>query len=81
MRSTGGPGLLTCVSWGLKRGLWLTMTLASPTETSEKLEVGHGVGSMKEGGCVGEAVAQPEAERLPWKSIFLGRLGSDRTLI
>lgn len=81
MRSTGGPGLLTCVSWGLKRGLWLTMTLASPTETSEKLEVGHGVGNMKEGGCLGEAVAQPEAERLPWKSIFLGRLGSDRTLI
>lgn len=23
------------VSWRLKRGLWLTMTLASPTETSK----------------------------------------------
>lgn len=59
------------VSWRLKRGLWLTVTQASPTETSKSWKK-NGVGSMKEGGHVGEAVTQPRADRLAWKSICLG---------
>lgn len=59
------------VSWRLKRGLWLTMT-GQPYRDIKKLEEGNGVGSMKEGGCVGEVLAQPRADRLVWKSIHLG---------
>lgn len=40
-----------------------------PYRDIKKLEEGNGVGSMKEGGCVGEA-----------EHLF-GKLGSDRALI
>lgn len=78
LRSTGGPGLLTYVPWRLKRGLWLTMILASPTETSQ-LGEGNGVGGMKEGGCVG--VQRPSLGQPGWLGRAFGRLGSDRALI
>lgn len=43
-----------------------------PYRDIKKLEEGNGVGSMKGGGCVGEAEAQPGAGRLAWKGIGLG---------
>lgn len=51
-----------------------------PYRDIKKLGKGHGVGSTEEGGCVGEAAAQPRADRLAWKIMF-GRLGSDRALV
>lgn len=72
LRSTGGPGLLTHRSWRLRKGLWLGLTLASPTETSQSWEKGMEWGGVKEGGYVGEAAAQPGAHRLAWKRICLG---------
>lgn len=70
MRSTGGPGLLTCVL-ETEEGTLANHDSGQPYRDIKKLE-GNGFGSMKEGGCVGEAVAQPRADRLAWKSICLG---------
>lgn len=79
MRSTGGPGLLTCVL-ETEEGTLANHDFGQPYRDIKKLE-GNGIGRMEEGGGVGEAVAQPRAARLAWKTICLAGLDSDRALV
>lgn len=66
----------------MRRGLWLGLTLASHTGTSKSWEKGLELGGS-EGKVTVLGRQQPilGQDRLAWKSIRPGRLGSDRALI